>query len=286
MSRNAATLAGALAVLLWATLAVLTVRTQPVPPFQLNAMCFGLGAGVGFLWMAATRRPVAPGAIPARIWALGIAGLFGYHALYFTALRAAPPAEAGLIAYLWPLLLVLFSGLLPGERLRPLHLLGVLVAGAGAALLVGRGAAFRGEHALGYGAAFACALVWSAYSVLSRRAGAVPTETVAWFCLAAALLSVPAHLALEATAWPVDPSGWAAVAALGLGPVGLAFYVWDLGMKQGRIQLLGTLAYAAPILSTLLLVLDGAAEPGLVLALAAALVTGGAALAALASARR
>ncbi len=46
-----------------------------------------------------------------------------------------------------------------------------------------------------------------------------------------------------------------------LGPVGLAFYVWDIGVKQGDIQLLGTSSYAAPLLSTLLLVLVGIPLP-------------------------
>ena len=78
-------------------------------------------------------------------------------------------------------------------------------------------------------------------------------------------------------------SGWASVAGLGLGPVGLAFYVWDIGVKRGDIQLLGASSYAAPLLSTLILVLAGIAAPGWALALAALLIAGGAALAARAS---
>ena len=32
---------------------------------------------------------------PLVVWLVGVGGLFGYHALYFLALRFAPPAEAG-----------------------------------------------------------------------------------------------------------------------------------------------------------------------------------------------
>ncbi|HEU0223348.1 MAG TPA: DMT family transporter [Paracoccaceae bacterium] len=286
MSRGAATLTGAVAVLLWSTLAVLSVGTVPVPPFQLNALAFSLGALVGFAWMGATGRRLPLELLGWPVWLHGVLGLFGYHALYFTALRNAPPAEAGLIAYLWPLLIVLFSGLLPGERLRALHLAGAGLGLAGAALLIGGGAAFSGEHAAGYAAAFGCALVWSGYSVLARRLGHAPTEAVTVFCAATALLSVPAHLWLETTAWPQGALGWLAVAGLGIGPVGLAFYVWDVGVKRGNIQLLGVMAYAAPLLSTLLLVFAGAAEPTLSLGLAAFLIVGGAGLAAMGSARR
>jgi drug/metabolite transporter (DMT)-like permease len=128
--------------------------------------------------------------------------------------------------------------------------------------------------------------VWAAYSVLSRRVAAAPTESVAGFCLASAALSALCHLALETTVWPQGTGQWLAVLALGAGPVGGAFYAWDVGMKRGDLQLLGTAAYAAPLVSTTLLVLSGAAQPTLALGAAAALITAGAALAALAGRRR
>lgn len=282
MTRTRATAIGFLAVLLWSALALLTVATAPVPPFLLNALTFGIGGSVGLVWIAAAGgagrlRQVSPGVL-----AFGIAGLFGYHALYFSALRLAPAAEAGLISYLWPLFIVLLSGLLPGERLRRAHVIGALIAFAGAALIVlarGRGEMAPGA-ALGLGLAFLCALVWAVYSVGSRRLGTAPTEAVALFCLATALLSVPCHLLLEETLWPQGTLGWAAVTGLGLGPVGLAFYVWDIGMKRGDIQLLGVASYAAPLLSTLALVLAGIAEPTPLLGVAAALIAGGALIAA------
>lgn len=282
MTRPRATAIGFVAVLLWSSLALLTVLTAPVPPFLLNALTFGIGGLVGLVWIAATGgarrlRGLSPGVL-----IFGILGLFGYHALYFSALRLAPAAEAGLIAYLWPLFIVLLSGLLPQERLTRSHVLGALIAFAGAALIVlsrGRGDMTPGA-ALGLGLAFLCAVTWAVYSVGSRRFGTAPTEAVALFCIATALLSVPFHLMLEETLWPQGATGWGAVVALGLGPVGLAFYVWDIGMKRGDIQLLGVASYAAPLLSTLALVLAGVTPATPILAVAAALITGGALLAA------
>jgi drug/metabolite transporter (DMT)-like permease len=135
----------------------------------------------------------------------------------------------------------------------------------------------------GFGLALLAALFWSGYSVISRRFAEVPTASVAVFCLASALLSALLHLAIEDTVWPETTRGWAAMLALGLGPVGLAFFIWDVGVKRGDIQLLGTSSYAAPLLSTLILVATGYAAPSWGLALAACLITGGAALAARAS---
>lgn len=283
MTRARATLTGFGAVLLWALLALLTVRTAPVPPLLLNALTFGIAAGVGLLWGAATGTLWELRRIPWGVHAFGVAGLFGYHLLYFSALRLAPPAEAGLIAYLWPLFIVLLSGLLPGERLRRGHLAGGALAFAGAALIVlGRGgeAAPSVNAPLGLVLAFGCAVTWAVYSVVSRRLGQWPTVGVTVYCAGTAALSLAAHLLLEETAWPATAGGWAAVAALGLGPVGLAFFLWDLGVKRGDIQLLGVASYAAPLLSTLALVAGGEAEATWGLGLAALLIAGGAALAA------
>jgi drug/metabolite transporter (DMT)-like permease len=284
MTRNRATLIGSSAIGMWSLLALLTIGTAPVPPLQLNALCFALGGALGLIWVGLGRGFGVLRGLGWKVYAFGTAGLFGYHLLYFTAFRLAPYAQTGLIAYLWPLFIVLMSGLLPGERLRPLHLAGAGMAFGGAALIVLGGGMASGPGAgPGLALAFACALTWSAYSLLSRRMGQVPTEAVTVFCLATAALSLGAHLALEPTVWPDAAMGWVSIALLGLGPVGLAFFTWDVGMKRGDIQMLGTLSYAAPLLSTLALILSGRATATPALALAAAAITGGAALAARAS---
>ena len=284
MTRSKATAIGFTAILLWSLLALFTIGSAPVPPFLLNALCFAIGGGLGLAWVLVAGRAGVLGTISWRVYAFGTAGLFGYHFLYFTAFRLAPSAETGLIAYLWPLFIVLFSGLLPGERLRLPHVAGALLAFAGAALIVLTRPAAEGAAFAGLALAFLCALTWAGYSVLSRRLGEVPTESVTVFCLMTAALSGLSHLALEKTVWPTDPTGWASVAALGLGPVGLAFFTWDVGVKRGDIQLLGVASYAAPLLSTLALVGAGLAPASPLLGLAAALIAGGAALAARASA--
>ncbi|MBN9528528.1 MAG: EamA family transporter [Alphaproteobacteria bacterium] len=279
--RARATLVGAGALLLWACLAVFTTATGAVPPFLLTALSFG----VAFL-MALTKWLVRGEAIgrhlrqPWPVWAVGLGGLFGYHALYFLAIKTAPPVEASLICYLWPLLIVLFSALLAGETLAWFHLVGVGAGLAGTVLIVGaKGVAPSTDYLVGYAAALGCAIVWSLYSVLSRRvARDVPTDAVGGFCGATALLALICHLAFETTVWPASAGEWLAVLALGLGPVGAAFFLWDHGVKQGDIKTLGVAAYATPLLSTLILLATGQGSPSWSLALAAALIVGGAVL--------
>jgi drug/metabolite transporter (DMT)-like permease len=277
-----ATLIGLTAILMWSLLALLTVATGRVPPFQLAALTFAIGACVGPLTWIFRSDGVAALKQPSIAWLVGVGGLFGYHALYFLSLRHAPPAEAGLVNYLWPLLIVLFSAFLPGERLMRHHIIGALLGLVGTVLLfAGRGVSgFEWKYAPGFLAAFIAAFVWATYSVLSRRLAHVPTDAVAGFCAATALLAAVFHLVLETTVWPETTGQWLAVLGLGIGPVGAAFYAWDVGMKRGDIRVIGAASYATPLVSTGFLILAGFAEATATLALAALLIGGGGLIAA------
>jgi drug/metabolite transporter (DMT)-like permease len=274
---------GATAVLMWSTLALLTTWTGTVPPFQLTAMSFCVAFVIGLVWPAMQGRSIVDALrqSPA-VWLLGVSGLFGYHFFVFTGLKLAPPVIASLLNYLWPLLIVLFSGMLPGERLRWWHLLGAGMGLGGAALVIlgdASGAGIDPAYALGYAAALGAALTWSSYSVASRRYGHVPTDAVGGFCGATAVLAAIAHFATETT---VPPEGWQwlAVLGLGLGPVGLSFFTWDHGVKHGDIRALGAFGYSAPLISTLLLVAFGQGALTWPVAGACLLIVGGACLAA------
>jgi drug/metabolite transporter (DMT)-like permease len=267
---------------MWAVLALLSAASGKVPPFQLAAMTFLIGGLTG-----ATSWLFRPGAVRSlkqgwQVWALGVGGLFGYHFVYFSAIRAAPPVEVSLIAYLWPLFLVLFSALLPGERLGLHHIVGVIFGLVGAILVItkGQSVGLQGGFTIGHAFAFACAIIWAGYSVLSRRFGRVPTDVVAGFCLATAILSATCHLAFEQTVWPQDNIQWLAVIGLGLLPVGAAFYTWDYGVKRGDIMVLGAASYASPLLSTLVLVSAGYAPLHWSVIAACILITLGAVIAA------
>lgn len=276
MTRQRATLAGLAAIGLWSALAVLTLATAGVPPFQLLALGFAIGAATG-LALLRLRGPLLPALRqPPAAFALATAALFGYHALYFLALKTAPAVEANLVNYLWPLLIVAFAALLPGVRIRARQVAGTVLGLAGAVLIVTRGQALAIEaaHLPGYLAALGAALTWAAYSVLNRRHAAVPSAAIAGPCLLVAVLGGLAHLATETTVVP-SAAQWLAILAMGAGPVGAAFWFWDIGTKRGDLALLGSLAYLAPLLSTAWLLLAGAGAPHWSQAAACALIVGG-----------
>lgn len=274
-----ATLIGSISVLLWGSLALLTQFTEHVvPPFQLLSMTFA----IAFLlmlskWTIKRENPLHFLKQPKLAWALGIGGLFGYHFAFFLAMSKAPAVEVSLLNYLWPLLIVFFSALLPGESLHYRAIIGALLALMGCWLLVANGeGGFQTQYLEGYFLGVLSALLWSSYSVASRLVKEVPTDAVGWFCLAVALLAWCCHLAWEETVMPQTTKQWMGVIGLGLAPVGLAFFTWDYGVKHGDIQLLGVLAYGAPLISTVLLVVFGGVPATWVLLWACLAIVGGA----------
>jgi drug/metabolite transporter (DMT)-like permease len=244
---------------MWSTLGLFTAASGKTPPFLLNGICFAISGLFSLCYVAFKGRLFYAFPKEGRVWLLGIGGLFGYHFFYFTSLRLAPPVDSNLINYLWPLLIVVFSSFLAGESLKIRTLVGALLGFAAVLFLfLGRSdMAFTAHFIMGYLSALACAIICALYSVLSRRYAHIPTEAVTGFCLVTSLLSFVCHVLFEQTILPQNLNEWLAVLGLGLFPVGLAFFVWDIGCKRGNIQMLGVLAYAAPILSTLLLILFG-----------------------------
>lgn len=260
------------AIALWATLASLGVALARVPPFLLTGLALVVGA-----------LPALPRwrdwCVPPATLALGVYGLFGFHLLLFIALRHAPPLEANLVNYLWPLLIVLLAPvLLPGLRLRPVHVVAALLGFAGAVLAIVGGRELSGAWSWGYLAAAGSALIWATYSLGTRRVAHFSTAAIGAFALVSGSLSLFCHLAFEPRV-SLDARELLLVALMGLGPLGAAFYLWDAALKRGDARTIGVLSYLTPLASTLLLVVTTGREAGWSLWLAAALIVGAALLA-------
>jgi drug/metabolite transporter (DMT)-like permease len=270
--QRSALLAALAAIALWGVLAALSLRLRGWPPFLLAGAALAVGSLCSIHRLGAWR-------VPGRALVLGVYGLFGFHFLLFVALRLAPPVEANLVNYLWPLLIVVLApSILPGVTLRTRHVVAALLGFAGAALLVTGGRlGFAGEYALGYAAALGSALVWSTYSLATKRFAALPTSSIGLYCAVSGALALACHVLFEPRYVPqIAELPWLLV--LGLGPMGAAFFLWDYALKRGDPRAIGALAYLAPLLSTLVLVAAGQGTLGPLTVVAMALIIGGAVL--------
>lgn len=267
-------------ILVWSSLAVLGARMGNIPPFLSVGVALTLGGLVGLVKVRDWRVPLST-------LAIGVGGIFGYHALLFTAFRLAPAVEVNLLQYLWPLLIVVLSPVyLPGNRLGLHHWVGSLLGLTGAALVISGGRLSLDLAGLpGYLLAIGAAFTWSSYSLLTKRVRPFATGAVGGFCLASGLLSL-ALFALEewATGAPfpvLTRADWGFLALLGVGPMGVAFYTWDAALKRGDARIIGALAYLTPLLSTLNLVLFGGKSLSWISISAMGLIVAGAAIGAL-----
>lgn len=241
------------AIALWMSLATLGVLLRHIPPFLLTGLALLIGS---LLALPAVLKDRRQWQIPATTLALGVYGLFGYHFLLFIALRHAPPVEANLVNYLWPLLMVVLAPLLlAGLKLRALHVAAALLGFGGAVLAIlgaSQGAAASGGWSWGFIPALASAFVWASYSLLTQRVQAFPTVAIGLFGLVSGLLSLLCHWALEPTV-ALSGRDWLLLALMGLGPLGAAFFLWDKALKLGDARHIGILSYLTPLGSTALL---------------------------------
>jgi drug/metabolite transporter (DMT)-like permease len=235
-----------LAVVIWSSLAALTVSLNGVPPLQVTGLALAIGGSLSIPWWRKWK-------LERKSVALGCYGFFLYHVLFIMALRWAPAVQANLVRYVWPTLIVLLSPLLiPSVKLHARHYVAASMGVTGAALAILGGGASGVSWAPGYVLALAAAIVWSTYSLLLCRVPTANAATTGLCCLASGAMALLAQAGL-ASFIPMSQSQWLTLMALGAGPMGGAFYLWNFALRKGDSRVIGTLANATPVLSTIVL---------------------------------
>jgi drug/metabolite transporter (DMT)-like permease len=265
--------AALLAIGLWATLAPIGSILGELPPFFVTGTGLLIGSLIAIFISGGKPSRLK---VPPKTLLVGVYGLFGYHAALFAALQLAPAVQANLVNYLWPLLIVVLTPLfLSGTSLLPRHVIAALAGFAGAALAITSGGALSDGGLLGYLFALLAAIIWATYSLLTKRLPHFDSSAVGLFALVSGLLALVAHLVFET---PVTPSitQWLLLIALGLGPLGGAFYLWDYALKNGDAQRIGLLSFLTPLLSTTLLLVVTGKELSWLLVVSGLLIVGAA----------
>jgi drug/metabolite transporter (DMT)-like permease len=272
---------GAVGVMLWAAETTLITFTTAIPPVQTVGLAFVFAALLSpIVWWMTGSGPRDAFRLPASIWLTAVGTLVAYHACIYYATQKAPPAPAAMLQGTTPLMIVLGSALLPGERLRWWHIAGATFGLVGVLLLIDGGEAPGSwpDAAFYLSLIGVAAALWGLYAIFSRSQPDVPTSALGVFYAASAAICLAVHGVLESWVAPTG-SEWAAIAGLGILPMGLAIYFWDFGIKRGDIQALGAFAYVEPFVGAVLVALFARGYLDLSLLLPGVLVVGGAVLA-------
>ena len=84
-------------------------------------------------------------------------------------------------------------------------------------------------------------------------------------------LSLACHALLEPSV-TLSSRDWLLVVLCGLGPLGAAFFFWDVALKRGDARQIGILSYITPLASTALLLVVTQRPLSWTIALAAVLI--------------
>jgi drug/metabolite transporter (DMT)-like permease len=261
------------AVTLWATWPTLATWARPAPPFLVLALGSAVGFALSLARAAGQGEARAFLATPPRTLAFVAAGLLVNNILYLMAMPRIGPAEANVISYLWPILLVLILSRMDRSQLRRIQWLGILTAFAGAALAIGP--TFAGGFDLGGAAlAFASGLAFAIYAAIRSR-GQERADVIGPSMGVIAVLSMILHCAFEAPA-ALAPSQLVAIAAIGVAPLTLSNALWDRASRTGQMTTISAIAYLTPLVGLLLLSLTGVAAVTWGTAVGAVLIVAGA----------
>ena len=263
------------AVFLWASLATLGAALDHLPPLLITGISLIIGSLIALplVGFRVKKMTVSP-----KILLLGVYGLFGYHVALFAGLQQAPAVQANLVNYLWPLLIVWLAPLfIRSATLTPRLVLAGIAGFLGAGLAILSGAQLSGKFEIGYLWAGIAAIIWSTYSLGTKRSGGFPTAAVGLFGLVAGAMALLVFFATGDSA-AISAQDWIWLIALGLGPLGGSFFLWDYALKHGDAQRIGLIAFITPLLSSLMLLIFTGSSLSPLLLLAAALILGGAAL--------
>ncbi len=271
-----ATLSGLLTILLWSSLAIMTTFVASIPRFELLWFGFGISFLIGTFILALTGRLNEMKQL-FKPWIIGFSGIFFFHLFYFSGLALAPPAQVTLMSYLWPTMLVVSSAFLNKQQFHVAYLVGVLMGLAGTVFLMygGEETVFIPYVLLGYFLGFLCAVVWTIYSLVNRKYVNVPAGMLIGVCGGISLVAMLIHFSIESTIVPSFKE-LIILIYIGCGPMGIAFLAWDYASKNANMSLLGSLAYLAPLLSMVWLVIARKVPVTFGLVMAVILIVGGA----------
>ncbi len=254
-----ATYMGLGALTMWTVEPLLISEVNSLPIFEVLAIIFFSSFLLTAFRLTRKKRWHTVLKQPGFVWLAGLTGICLSDFAYIYGAQYAPIAHVDLIDYLWPCLVVAFTSMLPKERFSAQHIIGAVLGLVGITVLVSNEVSQNGfnfNYCIGYLLALFGALLWGGYSAFSRYNKHLPTEMIGMYCGLGGVLCLLLHLKFETFVMPTMTEGSLAVLT-GISGAGIAYQLWDYGVKFGNVYLLSSITYIARIIAMALLVMFG-----------------------------
>lgn len=169
---------------------------------------------------------------------LGATGVLLFNLCFLYGLARVPASRASLIMALNPAVTLLGAALFLHERLTRHKVVGIAVALAGVAIVLGHGNPlhlFRGDVGIGELVLFGCPLSWAANTLIARRmlSAMSPTASTAWSAITGtAMLAVVAALTGQIAPGDVSWRAWAAILFLAIFGTAVALVLFYDGVRR------------------------------------------------------
>lgn len=262
-----------IAILLWSSAASLITALNDIPPIELLALSHLFGFFyVGFyrFYKNKSLKPFFSASI--KNYLIGLLGVSFAILLYYIGMRNAPPLEANLLNYLWPILIVLISALVNKKRLSKKITLSVSMGFIGAFLLISKDSGLSFDIQSGHIMAFTGAVLWAYFCVISKKINLNQDHMVLIFALSSIILLIASAL-FEDMAMPSTLVDY--ILLILLGTLATAYIFWNYAMKHGDADVIAVYAYIIPFFSNILLIAFGLAETSPRIYLAMTFIFGG-----------
>ena len=242
----------AITVILWGAMPALTKDLlNALPNFETLA----LSSLFAFLFLLAVNlrgglRNLSAGKIFTASW-LGFLGLFLYSAFFYYGLDRLTSQEACILNYLWPLMIVLFSCPILGEKLTRRKLLAVGMSFAGVVLVMFGGIeeSLSSEKIFGALSCVVAAACYGLFSVLNKKIRLEQKFAMMIIWATTAICSFVSGYFWEV--WTLPTLGqFIGLIWLGVMIDAVAYLTWALALeKTSNTARTANLAYLVPILA-------------------------------------
>ncbi|WP_158401956.1 DMT family transporter [Celeribacter indicus] len=243
-------------MLFWSTWPTLATVAGAAPPFLVFGLASAIGFVIAFLISAAQGHARAFVRTSPGTMAFVATALLVNNVLYLMAMPRIGPAEANVVAYLWPVMLVTILSVTRGERLSFLAKTGICLGFLGAALAIGP-TFEHGFDEFGILLAFLSGLTFAVYAAI-RSAAKGTGEVIGPSMGILAVMALLAHCMFEERT-TLSAVQWFAVAGIGIAPLTLSNVLWDKATRTGFASTISGIAYLTPVGSIALLALFGVA---------------------------